>query len=64
LRAAVERENDAVRETAASGVAIVELDPAMIDTAPVTDRFVDTDKSSFEALKASINANGERPGTA
>lgn len=55
----IERENDALREAMASGVAIVELDPAMIDSSPVTDRFADTDKSSFEALKASIGANGQ-----
>jgi len=55
----IERENDTLRAAMASGVAIVELDPATIDSSPVTDRFADTDKSSFETLKASIKANGQ-----
>jgi ParB family transcriptional regulator, chromosome partitioning protein len=55
----IERENDELRHALAGGAAIVEVDPAMLDSSPVRDRFAANDAASLEILKASIAANGQ-----
>ncbi|WP_152047425.1 plasmid partitioning protein RepB [Aureimonas psammosilenae] len=56
----VERENEALRQSLADGVRIVEVDPSLIDPSPFADRFPDDeDASSFEALKNSIAERGQ-----
>ena len=47
----VERENEELRNRIASGHVILEVDPSLVDPSPLTDRFVDDDGASFEALK-------------
>ncbi|MBZ6078856.1 plasmid partitioning protein RepB [Microvirga puerhi] len=53
-----ERENEELRAKLATGAAIQDIDPSLIDPSPVSDRFQDDD-GSFEALKFSINQRGQ-----
>lgn len=53
-----EREADELRRVMEAGAAVVDLDPASIDAAPVADR-LDDDAEAFEVLKESIAANGQ-----
>ncbi len=46
-------------EKMASGSLVLDLDPNLIDPSPLSDRFVDTDGTSFEALKTSIGQRGQ-----
>lgn len=55
----IERENELLREKMASGSLVLDLDPNLIDPSPLSDRFVDTDGTSFEALKTSIGQRGQ-----
>ena len=55
----IERENERLREQMASGSIVLELDPGLIDPSPLSDRFVDSDGASFEALKSSISQRGQ-----
>ncbi len=55
----IERENELLRQKMAAGTLVLEIDPVLIDPSPVSDRFVDSDGASFEALKASINLRGQ-----
>lgn len=55
----IEKENELLREQMASGSLVLELDPHLIDPSPLSDRFVDSDGGSFEALKASIGQRGQ-----
>ncbi len=55
----IEKENELLREQMASGSLVLELDPHLIDPSPLSDRFVDSDGASFEALKNSINQQGQ-----
>ena len=55
----IERENERLREQMASGRIVLELDPGLIDPSPLSDRFVDSDGASFEALKSSISQRGQ-----
>jgi ParB family chromosome partitioning protein len=55
----VERENEELRNRIASGHVILEVDPSLVDPSPLTDRFVDDDGASFEALKTSIRHRGQ-----
>ncbi len=55
----IEKENELLREKMASGSLILELDPNLIDPSPLSDRFVDSDGASFEALKNSISQRGQ-----
>lgn len=55
----IERENELLREKMATGAMVLEIDPALIDPSPVSDRFVDGDTASFEALKSSIGLRGQ-----
>src|SRR4051794_21508381 len=55
----VEKENEELRERLASGAVILEIDPSLIDPSPLSDRFRDSDDSSFEALKQSIAQRGQ-----
>jgi ParB family chromosome partitioning protein len=48
----VERENELLRARLASGQLAVELDPNLVDTSPLADRFVEQEAAPFEALKA------------
>lgn len=54
-----ERENEDLRARLASGAAVQEIDPNLIDPSPVADRFRDGNDESFEALKASIRHRGQ-----
>lgn len=55
----VEKENEELRDKLASGAAIIEIDPTLVDRSPVSDRFHDDDPTSFEALKQSIAQSGQ-----
>ena len=55
----IEKENEILREQMASGSLVLELDPQLIDPSPLSDRFVDSDGASFEALKTSIGQRGQ-----
>lgn len=55
----IERENERLREQMAAGSMVLELDPALIDPSPLSDRFADSDGASFEALKSSISQRGQ-----
>ncbi len=55
----VEKENEELREKISSGALVVEIDPALVDPSPVSDRFRDNDDSSFEVLKLSIAQRGQ-----
>lgn len=54
-----ERENEELRIRLLSGSVVIEVDPSLIDSSPVTDRFAGADDSSFEALKTSIRERGQ-----
>lgn len=55
----IEKENELLRQQMASGSLVLEIDPNLIDPSPLSDRFVDSDGASFEALKNSINQQGQ-----
>ncbi len=55
----IERENEVLRETIAAGANVVEVDPALIEPSPYSDRFTDDGGPEFDQLKASIRANGQ-----
>lgn len=55
----IERENEVLRETIAAGANVVEIDPALIEPSPYSDRFTDEGGPEFEQLKASMRANGQ-----
>ena len=54
-----ERENEELRTKLATGVQVIEIEPNLIDSSPVIDRFAEQDDSSFAALKASIAQRGQ-----
>ena len=51
-----------LRETLAAGERVIEIDPALIEPSPFSDRLSegDRDDPEFEALKASIAAHGQQ----
>ena len=55
----VEKENEELRARLASGQVALELDPNLIDSSPLADRFVEQDAAMFEALKSSIRERGQ-----
>jgi ParB family chromosome partitioning protein len=55
----VEKENEELRARLASGQFPVDLDPNLIDSSPLADRFVEQDAAAFEALKTSIRERGQ-----
>lgn len=55
----VERENQDLRDKIAAGATIVEIDPALVDPSPVSDRFRDDNSTSYEILKQSIAQRGQ-----
>ena len=55
----VERENETLRATLATGAGAIEVDPSLIDPSPHADRFEGSDPESFETLKASIAEKGQ-----
>lgn len=55
----VERENQELRDKIAGGAMIVEIDAALVDPSPVSDRFRDDDTASYELLKQSIAQRGQ-----
>lgn len=55
----IERENELLRQKMAAGTLVLEIDPDLVDPSPVSDRFVDSDGASFEALKTSIALRGQ-----
>ncbi|MQT15018.1 plasmid partitioning protein RepB [Segnochrobactrum spirostomi] len=55
----IERENDELRGLIAAGASVVEIDPDLIDPAPIADRFADDSEESFSALKTSIANHGQ-----
>ncbi len=54
-----ERENEELRARLASGSAVQEIDPDLIDPSPIVDRFQDHNDAGFEALKVSISQRGQ-----
>lgn len=55
----VERENEELRDKLISGATIIEIDAALVDPSPVSDRFRDDDTTSYELLKQSIAQSGQ-----
>lgn len=55
----VERENEELRDKLISGATITEIDSALVDPSPVSDRFRDDDTTSYELLKQSIAQSGQ-----
>lgn len=55
----VEKDYQELRERIASGTVAIEIDPALVDPSPFSDRFSDEDPQSFEALKQSIADRGQ-----
>ncbi|MBR0800765.1 plasmid partitioning protein RepB [Bradyrhizobium jicamae] len=55
----VEKENQELRDRLSTGAAIIEIDPALVDASPVSDRFQEDDTTSYEALKRSIAQSGQ-----
>jgi ParB family transcriptional regulator, chromosome partitioning protein len=55
----VERENQELRDKMAAGAVVVDIDAALVDPSPVSDRFRDDDATSYEILKQSIAQNGQ-----
>ena len=55
----VERENEQLRAQLGSGIAVIELDPSLIDSSPLADRFAEQDLAPFELLKSSILQKGQ-----
>ncbi len=55
----IERENEVLRETIAAGASVVEIDPALIEPAPYSERVIDDGGPEFEQLKASMRVNGQ-----
>jgi len=54
-----EREYEALREQLAQGTIAIELDPALIDPSPFSDRFEEQDPEADASLKQSIAENGQ-----
>ena len=54
------REVESLRQSMASGAQVVELDPALIDAAPVADRFMHEDDAAHAALTESIRLSGQQ----
>ncbi len=54
------REAEALRQSVASGERVVELDPALIDAAPIADRFARDDDRELEGLVSSIRESGQQ----
>lgn len=55
----IEEESRALQEALATGASVVELDPNLVDTSFVQDRFPDADDPSFLALKESLREHGQ-----
>jgi len=55
----IERENEVLRARVAGSEQVVEIDPALIDPSPFTDRLQQEDDTAFEALKQSIAERGQ-----
>jgi ParB family chromosome partitioning protein len=55
----VERENAELRERLNSGAAVHEIDPNLIDSSPIADRFSEAEDAGFEALKESMRQRGQ-----
>lgn len=55
----IERENEELRRQLVGQGAIVELDTALIDPSPVVDRFIAENDAAYEALRQSIQTQGQ-----
>lgn len=55
----IERENEELRRQLIGQGAVVELDTALIDPSPVVDRFVSENDAAYEALRQSIQTQGQ-----
>jgi ParB family chromosome partitioning protein len=55
----VEKENQELRQQIESGFVVIDVDPALIDPSPISDRFNDANDASFELLKESIAKRGQ-----
>lgn len=55
----VERDYEELKKQVADGAFPVDLDPALIDPSPFSDRFPDQDRAAVEALKTSIKDHGQ-----
>lgn len=55
----IEEESRALQEALATGAAVVELDPALIDASFIKDRLAEDDDATFAALKDSFAAHGQ-----
>jgi len=55
----IEEESRALQEALATGAAVVELDPALIDASFIKDRLAGDDAESLSALKESFAAHGQ-----
>jgi ParB family chromosome partitioning protein len=55
----VEKENEALRKQMETGARVVEIDPALIDPSPLSDRLREDADLSFESLKQSIAHRGQ-----
>lgn len=56
---ALERENASLAARLSQAGQVLVLEPALIDPAPLADRFADDDDAGFAALKASLAARGQ-----
>jgi ParB family transcriptional regulator, chromosome partitioning protein len=55
----IEQESRALQQALANGATIIELDPAVIEASFIKDRLTGIDDDNFEALKKSIEENGQ-----
>jgi ParB family transcriptional regulator, chromosome partitioning protein len=55
----VERDYEALKQRIAEGALPIELESALIDPSPFSDRFLDQDAAAMEALRESIKEHGQ-----
>ncbi|MCZ8272676.1 MAG: plasmid partitioning protein RepB [Microcystis sp. LE19-4.1E] len=55
----IERENEELRRQLTGHGVVVELDTALIDPSPVVDRFISENDVAYEALRQSIQSQGQ-----
>ena len=56
----IKQERERLLRTVSESQGVVELDPAAIDPSPVADRLPDDDDVAFEALKATLESEGQK----
>jgi ParB family chromosome partitioning protein len=55
----IEEESRALQQALATGAAVVDLDPALVEASFVVDRFAGADDAAFQALKESLREHGQ-----